>query len=91
MNSTEPNEATRERHLRRKDAAHYVVETYNLRCSTKLLAKLACVGRNGPPFRLAGRNPIYPVSGLDAWALGKIGPLVRSTAEARARAEGDAA
>jgi hypothetical protein len=72
-----------ERHLRRAEAAKYVVETYNVPCSPKTLAKLACVSSTGPPFRLAGRFPLYPTSGLDAWALAKIGPLVRSTSEAR--------
>jgi hypothetical protein len=69
-----------ERHLRRKEAAQYVFETYNLPCSPKTLAKLACVSSEGPPFH-AGRFPLYPVSGLDAWAKKKIGPLVRSTSE----------
>lgn len=72
-----------ERLLRRSEAAKYVVETHNVPCSPKTLAKLACVSSNGPPFRLAGRFPLYPTSGLDAWALAKIGPLVRSTSEAR--------
>jgi hypothetical protein len=91
MNSTEPNETTRERRLRRTEAAKYVVETYNPACASELPAKLAWAGSNGPPFRLAGRYPIYPGPGLDAWAPGKIGLLLRSTAEARARGEGDAA
>ena len=73
-----------ERHLRRKDAAEYVVEKHNVPCSPKTLAKLACISSEGPPFRLAGRFPLYPISGLDAWATAKLGPLVRSTAEARA-------
>ena len=72
-----------ERLLRREQAAKYVLETYNLPCSPKTLAKLACVSSEGPPFRLAGRFPLYPVSGLDAWARRKIGPLVRSTSEGR--------
>ena len=59
-----------------------LVETYNVPCSPKTLAKLACVSSNGPPFRLAGRFPLYPMSGLDAWALSKIGPLIRLTSEA---------
>ena len=78
---TPPNETTPERHLRRKDAAKYVVETYNVPCSPKTLAKLACVSSNGPPFRLAGRFPLYPTSGLDAWARQRwaLGPVnVRS-------------
>jgi hypothetical protein len=79
---TEPTEQT-ERHLRRAEAAKYVVENYNVPCSPKTLAKLACVSSSGPPFRLAGRFPLYPISGLDAWARSKIGPLVRSTSEAR--------
>ncbi|MGY3531442.1 hypothetical protein ACVISU_004210 [Bradyrhizobium sp. USDA 4452] len=76
---TSPNE----RHLRRKEAALYVTETYNVPCSPKTLAKLACVSSEGPPFRLAGRFPLYPISGLDDWAKKKIGPLVRSTSEVR--------
>jgi hypothetical protein len=72
-----------ERHLRRSEAARYVLETYNVPCSPKTLAKLACVSSEGPPFRLAGRFPLYPISGLDTWAQSKIGPLVRSTSEVR--------
>jgi hypothetical protein len=70
-----------ERHLRRKDAAKYVVDKYSIPCSPKTLAKIACISSEGPPFRLAGRFPLYPISGLDAWALKKIGPLVRSTSK----------
>jgi hypothetical protein len=77
------NQTLNERHLRRTEAAQYVVENYNIPCSPKTLAKLACVSSEGPPFRLAGRFPLYPVSGLDAWARRKIGPLVRSTSEVR--------
>jgi hypothetical protein len=80
---TENTEKNPERLLRRAEAAKYVVETYSIPCSPKTLAKLACVSSEGPPFRLAGRFPLYPVSGLDAWAQKKIGPLVRSTSEVR--------
>jgi hypothetical protein len=72
-----------ERLLRRTEAAKYVTEAYGIPCSPKTLAKLACVSSEGPPFRLAGRFPLYPVTGLDAWARAKIGPLVRSTSEVR--------
>jgi hypothetical protein len=72
---------TPERLLRRTDAAKYVTDTYSIPCSPKTLAKLACISSEGPPFRLAGRFPLYPKSGLDAWAQNKIGPLVRSTSE----------
>ena len=57
-----------ERLLRRTQAAAYVTETYGIPCSPKTLAKLACVSTSGPPFRLAGRFPLYPTSGLDTWA-----------------------
>jgi len=67
--------------LRRTEAAEYVTETYGIPCSPKTLAKLACVSSDGPPFRMAGRTPLYPKLGLDAWAQNKIGPLVRSTSE----------
>ncbi len=69
--------------LRRTEAARYVTETYGFPCSPKTLAKLACVSSDGPPFRLAGRIPLYPQLGLDTWAKSKIGPLVRSTSEVR--------
>ena len=78
------DEATKlDRLLRRTDAAQYVTQTYGFSCSPKTLAKLACVSTLGPPFRLAGRTPLYPTSGLDEWAQNKIGPLVRSTSEGR--------
>jgi hypothetical protein len=84
MTTTTPNpEANHDRLLRRTEAADYVTETYGFPCSPKTLAKLACVSSEGPPFRLAGRFPLYPVSGLDEWAQKKIGPLVRSTSEVR--------
>jgi hypothetical protein len=73
--------AKADRHFRRVDAAKYVAETYGFPCSPKTLAKLACVSSEGPPFRMAGRFPLYPQLGLDAWAQSKIGPLVRSTSE----------
>jgi hypothetical protein len=66
-------------HLRRVAAAQYVVDKYGFPCSPRTLAKLACVSSQGPPFRLAGRIPLYPV--FDEWAQGKIGPLIRSTSE----------
>ena len=69
------------RMLRRTEAAQYVTNKFGIPCSPKTLAKLACVTSTGPPFRLAGRFPLYPTDGLDAWAQSKIGPLVRSTSE----------
>ena len=82
METDQQAAAKPERLLRRSKAAHYITDTYGIPCSPKTLAKYACIG-GGPPFRLAGRFPLYPTSGLDSWAQGKIGPLVRSTSELR--------
>jgi hypothetical protein len=81
--SFENDTPEQERLLRRTEAAEYVANKFNIPCSPKTLAKLACISSEGPPFRLAGRFPLYPVSGLDAWARSKIGPLVRSTSGVR--------
>jgi hypothetical protein len=81
MNTLQQEMAKLDRLLRRSAAAKYIEDTYGFPCSPKTLAKLACVSSDGPPFRLAGRFPLYPISGLDAWAQNKIGPLVRSTSE----------
>jgi hypothetical protein len=80
---TEADESKSERLLRRELAAKYVVETYNLPALPRRSQSWLCVSSEGPPFRLAGRFPLYPVSELDAWAQRKIGPLIRSTSEAR--------
>jgi hypothetical protein len=86
MTTIPPNTAAnQERLLRRTEAAKYVTATYGFPCSPKTLAKLACVSSEGPPFRMAGRTPLYPVTPLDAWAQSKIGPLVRSTSEVQPR------
>jgi hypothetical protein len=83
MNTNQEDAAKLDRLLRRKEAAEYVTKTYGIPCSPKTLAKLACVSSEGPPFRMAGRTPLYPLPNLDAWAQSKIGPLVRSTSEVR--------
>ena len=83
---TSPNETAPERHLRRKDAAKYVVETYNVPCSPKTLAKLACVSSNGPAVSARGTFPALSDIGPGCLGAAKIGPLVRSTSEARTAA-----
>ena len=80
---TESQNQNSERLLRRAQAAKDVVDTSKGPCTPQTRATLASVSSEGPPFRLAGRFPLYPVSGLDAWAQKKIGPLVRSTSEVR--------
>ena len=66
--------------LRRSDAARYVVETWGVPVSKQTLAKLAVVG-GGPEYRKAGRIPLYDPGDLDAWALARLGPKQRSTAD----------
>jgi len=70
-----------DRLMRRSEAAKYVTESYGFPCSPKTFAKIACVSSDGPPFYKAGRFPLYPKSGLDAWAKSKLGQLRRSTSD----------
>jgi hypothetical protein len=67
--------------LRRREAADYLRGRYGFG-TEKTLAKLACIG-GGPVFRRAGKLPLYAPADLDAWALSKISPPVRSTSEYR--------
>jgi hypothetical protein len=66
--------------MRRADAARYVRETHGIPCSPATLAKYATIG-GGPPFRKAGKFPIYSRDDLDAWAKARLGKLVHSTSE----------
>jgi hypothetical protein len=66
-------------YLRRKDAGEYLKAKYGFG-SKKTLAKLACLG-GGPEFRKAGPAALYEPAALDAWALGKIGGLQKSTSD----------
>lgn len=70
------------RRYRRPDASRYLKEAWSLDYAPRTLAKLACRG-GGPPMEHAGRFPLYPEDGLDAWASAKIGPRVSSTSELR--------
>ena len=81
METTRQNAAKTDRLLRRVEAAKYVTETYGIPCSPRTLAKIACVSSEGPAFHKAGPFPLYPIDGLDEWALNKIGPRIRSTSE----------
>lgn len=67
--------------LRRAEAARYLQEVYGLPRSTRTLAKLACVSSDGPPMVYAGRFPLYPIPGLDAYAKAQLSGPVRSTSE----------
>lgn len=69
---TSPTDRPNHPPLRRVDAAAYVRDTYGMPCSPRWLAKLAVVG-GGPAFHKAGRIPLYPQAGLDAWAIDRLG------------------
>ncbi len=71
------------RNYRRTEASDYLKATYGLSYTPNTLAKLAVVG-GGPAFH-PSRFPLYPEACLDQWARQKLGPLVRSTAEAPSR------
>lgn len=64
---------------RRGSAGQYLVHKYGFGAPATL-AKLAVVG-GGPPFRKAGRIPLYEEDGLDEWARSRIGALIHSTSE----------
>ena len=68
------------RPLRRNQAARYIEDKWNIPCSPRTLAKLACVG-GGPLHRLAGRFPLYETNDLDEWCRSRIGPKRRSTSD----------
>jgi hypothetical protein len=72
--------STRRIPLRRKDAAKYVRDVHGQPCSDKTMAKYAVVG-GGPPYRKAGKFPLYDPDDLDEWALAKLSPKVSSSAE----------
>jgi len=77
--------------LRRAEAAQYVHDKWGYPCSPKTLAKYAVIG-GGPPFRKAGRYPLYHPDDLDVWVDGKLSDLVTSTSaltsNVRAAADG---
>ena len=67
-------------YLSRNFASEYLLITWGIKRSPKYLAKLAVIG-GGPPFRKAGRDPLYAPPDLDAWVEEIMGPVVRSTSE----------
>jgi hypothetical protein len=64
--------------LRRAEAAEHIGGKWGYPCSPKTLAKYAVVG-GGPPFRKAGRYPLYHPDDLDDWINGKLSDVVTST------------
>jgi hypothetical protein len=59
--------------LRRKEAARYLADVWGIPSSPKTLAKQAVTG-GGPPFRKAGRVPLYEITELDEFARRRLGP-----------------
>jgi hypothetical protein len=73
--------ALRKPRLRRSEASQYLEVAHGLTIATATLAKLACIG-GGPPFHKSGASPLYPRDLLDAWAVERLGKLLRSTSDA---------
>lgn len=70
--------------LRRWEASRYLRDRFGIELTPSTLAKIACLGSDGPPFYRAGRTPLYPVQELDQWAIARLGPLRRNTSGGRA-------
>jgi hypothetical protein len=68
--------------LRRKAAATYLLEKYGFGAEPTL-AKGVVTG-DTPAYQKAGKIVLYTREALDAWAMSKIGPVRRSTSDARA-------
>jgi hypothetical protein len=66
--------------LRRVEAAEHIRGKWGYPCSPRTLAKYAVTG-GGPPFRKAGRYPLYHPDDLDCWVGGKLSDPVTSTSE----------
>ncbi len=71
--------------LRRKAAATYLLDKYGFGAE-RTLAKGVVTG-DSPVYHKAGRLVLYTRQALDAWALGKIGPLRRSSSDDVERSE----
>jgi hypothetical protein len=70
--------------LRRNEASRYLEEVYGLTLAPATLAKMFSQRSDGPPAYLAGRVPLYPRDGLDAWAAKRLGRLRTSTSDKQA-------
>ena len=68
------------RPFRRDEASAYLRDTHGVQRAPGTLAKYAVVG-GGPPFRKAGRTPLYTPNDLDAWVDSILSPLVSNTSE----------
>lgn len=72
--------ATCSRPLRRAEASTYLKERHGIDRKPSTLAKLAVIG-GSPPFRHAGRYPIYSLEDLDSWAASILSGKKRTTSD----------
>jgi hypothetical protein len=70
--------------LRRSEASRYLQDVYGLNLAPATLAKIFSQRADGPPAYRAGRVPLYPRDGLDAWAVKRLGRLRTSTSDMQA-------
>ncbi|MFZ2028819.1 MAG: hypothetical protein WAU68_00805 [Vitreimonas sp.] len=75
--------------LTRKEASQYL-STIGVRRKPATLAKLFCVGADGPPCVHDGRRPLYPKRLLHVWGVAQLTQLRRSSSEARRSAGAEA-
>lgn len=64
--------------LTRREASMYL-ETLGVRRKPATLAKLHCVGGDGPPCEHEGRRPLYSKRRLHAWAMRQLTQMRRSS------------
>lgn len=67
--------------LTRAEASTYLAR-FNIVLKPATLARIWCVGGNGPPCQHIRRRPFYPRAALRAWAMGQRTALRRSPREA---------
>ena len=63
--------------LTRQEASS-LLQAFHIRLKPASLARIWCVGGNGPPAIHIGRRPYYPRQELEAWARQQRTPLRRS-------------
>jgi len=82
FSAREPIGIMTDKYLSRREASEYL-KAQGLPVAVTTLGKFVTVG-GGPKYRRFGRNAVYTVSDLDAWAEARLG-------EARANSSGSAA
>jgi hypothetical protein len=70
--------------LDRREASAYL-ETIGIRRKPATLAKLYCIGADGPPCVHDGRRVLYPKRSLHLWGMRQLTAVRKSSREARAQ------